>query len=471
MTNRELIIKASTAESAEALSALCVPAKTAAGREEINSLLAVCGRDVLGKAVASPEAKTRKNAYRLIGALRYEADLPLLEKALREETTLFTVPSLLLAIGALGGEEILKNYEPPVSDGEAMDKHVAEITLARKKALQSLEKEEELPERIEKLPAPRLVYAYSPEGFAPLLKEELDSLGFDTEPGDGFVSLTTDDVAGLYRAARMTEALFPVKKNVPLTPDDIASAVGTMPEEPYRIELRGYTKDRRKLINALAFKLGGENNPSGYLWELRLDCRMDTADVYWKLFYPGDGRYPWRRRALPASMHPATAACVAAYALKQTKKTRPRVLDPFCGSGSLLFSLEELASCRVLIGVDKSSSAVEAARENARAVSSKASFVTKDILRFDGGEGFDLIVSNMPFGNRVGTHDSNIDLYRRFIRKLPFMLAPGGTAVLYTMEYKLLQSCLKDLRGLKLREKKRTEAGGLLPWIFVIDKD
>ena len=48
---------------------------------------------------------------------------------------------------------------------------------------------------------------------------------------------------------------------------------------------------------------------------------------------------------------------------------------------------------------------------------------------------------------------------------------PGGTAVLYTMEYKLLRSCLDRSKGLVLRERKRTEAGGLLPWIFVVDRE
>ena len=39
------------------------------------------------------------------------------------------------------------------------------------------------------------------------------------------------------------------------------------------------------------------------------------------------------------------------------------------------------------------------------------------------------------------------------------------------MEYRLLEACLKNVRGLKLREVRRTEAGGLLPWVFVIDRE
>ena len=198
---------------------------------------------------------------------------------------------------------------------------------------------------------------------------------------------------------------------------------------------------------------------------------MDRADLYWKLWNVADGRYPWRQRTVSASIHPATASCLARYAMKFEKRERPRVLDPFCGCGSLLFARESLGPCRVLMGVDKSGSAVESARVNARTGQSKASFVTKDILRFEGREGFDLILSNLPFGNRVGSHEDNTRLYDRFVRRLPDLLAPGGVAVLYTMEYKLLKTCLDRTRGLVLRERKRTEAGGLLPWIFVVDRD
>ena len=467
MTVAELVNKIPAAEGAEALSVLCQQAKTADTRRALLALLAD-GR-ILFEAAHAAEAKKRKNAYRLIGALKDTGYLPLLRERLQAEETLFCLPSLLLSLGALGDLQTLEDYEPPVSESAAMDKHVAEIILARRKALQSLEKK--APVSIDTLPGARTVYCYAPEGFTPLLGEELRSLGFAVVTGRDFCRVETADMARLYRAERMTEALMPVKKDVPLTPEAIAAVLKEMPAEPYRLELRGYTRDRRRLITALTGALGGENNPSAYVWELRIDCRESVADIYWKLFYPGDSRYRWRARALPASIHPALGACLAAYAAKLVKTPSPRVLDPFSGSGSLLFCMEKLLSCRQLLGVDKSSSAVEAARENARAGSSAAAFITKDILRFIPRDGFDLVLSNMPFGNRVGNHETNRVLYEGFLKKLPYLLSDNGVAVLYTMEYRLLQSCLKHTRGLRIRDTKRTEAGGLLPWIFVIDKE
>ncbi len=451
----------------EALSALCALAKTKAGREEINGLLG--DRLALHRAASSPTPKVRKNAYRLMGALEDGRDLPALRAALQTEETLFAIPSLLLALGRLRDEESLRAYAPPASVGPETDGLVAQIVLAKDKALQSFETYGS--EQITRLSAPRRILCYAPEGFLDMLTAELTELGLRPTAEAGAAAVTTDRIDLVYRANCMTEALLPLAQDVPLDAEEIARRVGELPGDRYRIELRGYTRDRRRLIAALAKALPGQNNPSAYDTELRVDCHMDRADLYLKLWNVRDDRYPWRQRTISASIHPATASCLARYAMQFEKRERPRVLDPFCGCGSLLFAREALGPCRVLVGVDKSGSAVESARVNARAGKSRASFVTKDILRFEGREGFDLILSNLPFGNRVGSHEDNTRLYDRFVRRLTELLAPGGVAVLYTMEYKLLKACLDRSKGLALREQKRTEAGGLLPWIFVVDRD
>ena len=451
----------------EALSALCVLGKTRAGREEINGLLG--DRQSLHAAAGSPLPKVRKNAYRLMGALEDERDVPILRAALEREETLFAIPSLLLALGRLGDEATLRAYAPPASLSPETDGLVAQIVLARDKALQSFETYGET--KITRLSPPRKVLCYAPEGFLDMLMEELGDLGFSPAAENGAAAVVTDRIDLVYCTNCMAEALLPIAFDVPLDAQTIAKRVGELPGTRYRIELRGYTRDRRKLIAALASALPGQNSPSAYDVELRVDCRQDLADLYWKLWNVQDDRYPWRQRTVSASIHPATASCLVRYAKRFEKRERPRVLDPFCGCGSLLFSREALGPCRVLVGVDKSGAAVESARTNARAGKSRASFVTRDALRFEAREGFDLILSNLPFGNRVGNHEDNTRLYDRFVRRLPELLSPGGTAVLYTMEYNLLKRCLDRTKGLALREQKRTAAGGLLPWIFVVDRE
>lgn len=450
----------STEQAAQALSALCTLAKSAQGRKQITEQL---NRDVLIALSKSDEAKVRKNAYRLMGALEDKHYTVALREALIKEQTLFCIPSLILALGSLKDEHSLNSYQLPQTD---CDKHQAEIALALQKAKNLLDTTTF--ENITTLDKPRKILCFAPQGFVGCLFEELKQMGFDGVIEGGAVAVRSDRIKKLMEARCLFEALIPIKSGVRTNPREIAIAVGEPIGMQYRIELRGYTRDRAKLISGITALLGGRNNPSNYDCELRIECRMDDCDLFWKLYNVEDNRFPYRKQTIAASMQPSTAAAIVRYAKRFERTESPVVLDPFCGSGTLLFERERLSECALLLGVDKSGNAIDAARQNARAGHSKASFVCKDALRFEAREGADLILSNLPFGNRVGTHKENMLLYRAFVKRIPELLRPEGIAVLYTMEYRLLEDCLKREPRLKLLEQRRTEAGGLLPWVFVL---
>ena len=105
-----------------------------------------------------------------------------------------------------------------------------------------------------------------------------------------------------------------------------------------------------------------------------------------------------------------------------------------------------------------------------RAAGVRAGLVHKDCTAFVPRAPYDLILSNLPFGNRVGTHQDNERLYARLCTMLPEWLAPGGVAVLYTMEYTLLHRCLGAQKKLRRVGETRTAAGGLLPWVIVVER-
>lgn len=466
MTAAELVASLYGETAVEALSALCALAKTKQGRSEIEAALG--DRALLSALIADARPKVRKNTYRLLGALENPADVEKLSDALKTETTLFAVPSLLLALGRLGARDALSAYRVPVSESAAADKHIAEIKIAYEKAMQQFS---ELPEStLLSLPAPREVLCFAPHGFGRELLNELSALGFSGELKGDAVRLHTADMAGVYRANCMTEALLPIAFDVPMEPKSIAAAAKTCIGTYYRIEIRGYLKDRSAFIERLKALLDGHNNPSAYDCELRIDSRNDRCDLYWKLWNVRDERYPWRKGTLPASMHPALAYAMTRYALALVKTKRPSVLDPFCGSGSLLFAAEAQADCKSLFGVDKSGAAIAIARENAKAGESKARFLCRDTLHLEMREGVDLVIGNLPFGTRVGSHRENETLYARFLRRLPHFMNTGGVAVLYTADAKLLERLIRENPNLKLREKRRTAAGGLSPWVFTVDK-
>ena len=90
--------------NAAACAFLCRCAKRQAYAARIGALLGE-DRTALYAALRSDAPKLRKNAARLAGALADARDVPALVSALAAEGQRFVRPSLLLALGACGGEE------------------------------------------------------------------------------------------------------------------------------------------------------------------------------------------------------------------------------------------------------------------------------------------------------------------------------------------------------------------------------
>lgn len=144
VSKQELIRLVSELETspAEALSALCAAVKKQAAREIVLELLE--NRTPVYTALESPDPKARKNAARLLGALERESDAPALAKALEREQTRFVVPSILLALGSVGGAEAqqaLFAYSASEAQDESEQKHVLEIRAALEKARAALERD------------------------------------------------------------------------------------------------------------------------------------------------------------------------------------------------------------------------------------------------------------------------------------------------------------------------------------------
>mgnify|MGYP001591971830 CR=1 FL=1 len=469
VTEQQLQVLVSTiaSEPVTALSALAAHAKKRVARETLERIFA--DRAVLYAALTAPEAKARKNSARLLGAFASEQDTDALVTALETEQTRFVIPSILLALGAIGGEKAeaaISAYVPPTAADETEQKHVSDILEAHAKALAALQKDVPLPQRT-RLAAPRELLLVPPEGFGQILFKETTSRGFTATLLDDGVRVMTDQIQTLQEIRCALEILLPLGSKMTTDAEAIAALVNPVLTRPYRIELRNYQGDRAAFIRAVSSALGGGDNPSHYADELRIVCNNDKCDVFIRPRNVADTRFAYRKRALPASIHPVQAACLARYALSFISAARPRTLDPFCGSGTLLLELERAVPTG-LIGVDISERALDAARENASAAHSSARFVHKDILKFEPREPFDLILTNMPFGNRVGTHSANETLYRDFAHALPKLLKSGGVAVLYTMEHKLLATCLAGEPSLAVAAELTTEAGGLNPRVTVV---
>lgn len=440
---------------------------------------------ILENALCAKESKLRKNTARLMGELKKEAYVEPLVAAMEKEDTRFVKPSIILALGAIGGERAkayLENYKIAPAKDESEKRHYNEETDALNSAMKKLT----VLQRHEFTGLKRkydveLRCADKLEGS---LLYDMEEAGIEPkEHKNNRVFLTSDDIEGLYALRSMGALLLPVLKAADLT--DSAQVLAcrrfikelfeeSFSGEPpfgYRIEIKGEDVDRAAVAKSMAAIIDSKdivNSPGSYDVELIVDMlKNNRADVYARLTTIKDERFSYRAEALPASIHPATAAAVLRYAMDHLK-VNARVLDPCCGSGTMLFEREKLSPAKSLTGVDIAHKAIDIARRNGEKGNSTAKFVCNDMLRFEVKRPYDELIANLPFGNRVGSHQANEKLYAGLLDRLPKWLVEDGVAVLYTMEFTLLKRLIKERPYLKLVTETRTEAGGLMPGIFII---
>jgi tRNA (guanine6-N2)-methyltransferase len=111
-------------------------------------------------------------------------------------------------------------------------------------------------------------------------------------------------------------------------------------------------------------------------------------------------RRDWRRQTVIGSLHPPVAAAMARLA---RIRHGHRVLDPFCGAGTLLLEACNLMPRATFLGIDHSQDAIAAARANTYA---NASIQWREgDARSGWSYRVDRIVTNPPWDVRLGIGD------------------------------------------------------------------
>lgn len=193
------------------------------------------------------------------------------------------------------------------------------------------------------------------------------------------------------------------------------------------------------------------------------------------------------RRALSLRSHwphrPRTAlkANVAHAMLRLTLDGQPpprTLLDPFCGSGTLLITAAQHHPSTSLIGVDKYHRAVEGARANltALALADRATIHEADgrqlrKLLADREGGIDAIITNPPFGVRIGsTLDFEI-LFDALLTDAAFLLRDGGRIAVLVWQRRAFNRALRRRGGdLESVHVRIIETGNLFPGLFILQR-
>jgi 23S rRNA G2445 N2-methylase RlmL len=178
-----------------------------------------------------------------------------------------------------------------------------------------------------------------------------------------------------------------------------------------------------------------------------------------------------------AFQHRSALNPVIAYAMLRIAgvKEEDRVLDPFCGGGTIVIEAAQVWENLDLLGIDISPKSIEGAWRNAEAagVREKVRFLVGDARRLErflpAGYVADKVVSNLPFGIRSGRLGAIPKIYEEFLRSLKPFLGENSRVCLLTTQARLTKDIGASL-GYTIVSEREILYGGLTAWIILLHK-
>lgn len=449
--------------------------------EEKQQLLTLVGEgEILIGFLAHEDPKVRKNAALLLGDLELINAAGSLFDAYQKETTLFVRSAYLTALekvdaSAYVGE--LKDRLTALTAYEAAEnekKHISEEIRALEKIITGIEG------------ITRHTFAGFAESQDILLATnreqrevtmaEVAELSAAIKRSTALhplgVLVHTRELIPLTKLRTYRELLFPIrtKGEVPMEAKAAAAAVwnSAMPKilfeshrenTPFyfRLELKsrmelGKKSDFAKKFAAEFERLSARkfvNSTAEYEVEIRLiEKREGGFAAFYKLFTVPMKRFSYRKNAIAASIHPATAAMLVELA-KPYLKEDAQILDPFCGVGTMLIERDIKIPAREKYGIDIFGDAIRMARENAKAAGEQINFINRDYFDFHHAYLFDEIITNMPTRGKR-TKEEMDSFYGKFFRKSEEILKDGAVIVMYSGEEGFVKKQLRISKNYRL---------------------
>ncbi|MBH5335921.1 methyltransferase domain-containing protein [Streptomyces pactum] len=220
---------------------------------------------------------------------------------------------------------------------------------------------------------------------------------------------------------------------------------------------------RGVLIEGVGARLGWQNDPRAWDVNISEHGRFVLAEIG---AMHRSRRYPKLHR-IPASVNPVVGSLLVQLAKPEADDT---VYDPFCGSGTLLTEVAAIGKGALFLGTDIAQKALGVARLNLEPLGKPylLAQARAEALPLPA-QSVDRVISNMPFGKRVGSHQVNSLLYPRFLGELARVLRPKGRAVLLTEDKRLFQQAVQETRRIRVIKEVQVTSGGLHPTAYVVE--
>jgi len=185
------------------------------------------------------------------------------------------------------------------------------------------------------------------------------------------------------------------------------------------------------------------------------------------------------RRGYRIYDHPAALKPTLAYSMIRISgaKDGDVILDPMCGGGTIAIEAALTFPSSKIICTDKNPIHIKGAKMNAIAarVQNRIDFLVEDARRLPevlGEASVDVVISNPPYGIRLGDPSSVRKLYRDFLPTLSRILKDGGRATIITTESNYILNLIRrgEVFRLKPAHMRKVRHGDLWVSIMVLEK-
>ena len=434
----------------------------------------ILGReDILIKLLMSDDAKTRKNVALLIGDIAgaYLGDgmadtfMSELYKAYKDEMQLFVKASYLQALSnfdyryyvdSLKSElERLTTFSCDVADKKHIDEQIRVIS-DMIVSIEGVRKHE-----FTGFDVLSNVVLTTNRRYVDTVKEQLLELdGVDEKCVKTFsagVMMATDRIAEIMTIRTFNKLLFRVagitvlNSDVNKAAEQVANSAllkflnkrhNNKDNRPYyfRVELKSKMdmKAKSNFVKKFSSQLEGFtnrqliNSKSDYEFELRLiENKEGSFNCMIKLYTIKDERFAYRTESTSTCLKPVNAALIVELA-KAYMKSDAQVLDPFCGSATLLIERNKKILANTSYGVDISGDNIVKAKINTENAGQIIHFINKDFFEFTHTYLFDEIITDMPFETSNKSKGDIKQIYKQFFANARNYLKGDGRIIMYT---------------------------------------
>ncbi|WP_175060065.1 tRNA (guanine(6)-N2)-methyltransferase [Thermococcus sp. 2319x1] len=173
---------------------------------------------------------------------------------------------------------------------------------------------------------------------------------------------------------------------------------------------------------------------------------------------------PWRVYDHPAHLK----ASIANAMIELAELDGGSVVDPMCGSGTILIELALREYKGRITGIEKYKKHLNGAKMNALAagVLDKIEFIHGDAMKLSQYiESVDFAISNLPYGLKIGRKSMIPELYMKFFSELSKVLEKRG--VFITTEKKAIEKAFGE-NGFTITHHRLVGHGGLIVHLYVI---